>query len=114
MPVNFSIQILHIECGSINSHWEDNVENWKKAVIAGSAAAATVMVIKGKNSAGLLLAGVSLAALASEYPREFARFRRRLPDYIERGAEFVETASLLGERLADGRGNDWFGILLRG
>lgn len=91
------------------------MENWKKAVIAASAAAATVMVVKGKHSTGLLLAGVSVAALASEYPQEFARFRRRLPDYVEQGAEFVDTALRLGERLADstdGRRSDWFQALL--
>ena len=49
------------------------------------------MVVKGKQSVGLLLVGVSLATLASEYPQEFARFRGRLPDYIERGVDFVET-----------------------
>ena len=75
------------------------------------------MVVKGKQSVGLLLVGVSLAMLASEYPQEFARFRGRLPDYIERGVDFVETASRLGERLAEsagGCGAEWFQALLRG
>ena len=44
-------------------------------------------------------------------------FRGRLPDYIERGVDFVETASRLGERLAEsagGCGAEWFQALLRG
>jgi hypothetical protein len=121
---DFGIQVLRIEYGSIRewfslilNRWEDDMENWKKAVIAGSAAAATVMVVKGRHSAGLLLAGVSLAALASEYPQEFARFRKRLPNYIDRGVNFVESASRLGERLAEStgeRGVEWVEALLRG
>ncbi len=94
------------------------MENWKKLLIAGSAAAAAVMVLKGRNSIGLLLAGVSLATVASEYPDEFARFRRRLPDYIEQGVNFVDHASRLGERIAEtasgGRGAEWYEALLRG
>ncbi len=93
------------------------MEGWKKALIAGSATAAAVMVLKGRHSVGLLLAGVSLATVASEYPDEFARFRRRLPDYIEQGVNFVDNASRLGERIAEtagGRGAEWYEALLRG
>ncbi|MBZ5704101.1 MAG: hypothetical protein LAN63_02000 [Acidobacteriia bacterium] len=74
--------------------------NWKRALLAGSVGASVVMFLKGKWPAGIILAGVGLATLASEYPEEFARFRENLPDYVERGTRFVEVASRAGERLA--------------
>jgi hypothetical protein len=93
------------------------MENWKKVLIAGSAAGAVAMVLKGRSSLGMLLAGVSLATVASEYPDEFARFRRNLPNYIEQGVRFVDRASHLGERLAESAGSRntaWYEALLRG
>ena len=92
------------------------MESWKKALIAGSATTAAIMVLKGRTSLGVLFAGVSLATLASEYPEDFARFRRHLPDYIDRGTQFVDTAARLGERMAEsaaGRGASWYESLLR-
>jgi len=35
------------------------MENWKKALLAGSAGASAILFLKGKPSAGLILAGVS-------------------------------------------------------
>lgn len=73
------------------------------------------MFLKGKRSAGLVLAGVGVAALASEYPDEFARFRRKLPYYVERGTAFLDVASDLGVRLAqtvESRGLAWDEALL--
>jgi hypothetical protein len=76
------------------------MENWKRALLAGSAGMSAIMFLKGKRTAGVILAGVGLATLASEYPEEFAKFRENLPDYVERGTRFVEVASRAGERLA--------------
>jgi len=92
------------------------MEGWKKALIAGSATAAAVMLLKGRHSLGMVLAGVSLAAVASEYPQQFARFRRKLPGYITKGVSFIDTASRLGERLAEAANGrtDWYEGLLRG
>lgn len=74
--------------------------NWKRALLAGSVGASAVLLLKGKWTAGIILAGVGLVTLASEYPEEFARFRENLPDYVERGTRFVDVASRAGERLA--------------
>jgi len=60
---------------------------------------------------------VALATLASEYPDEFARFRRRVPEYMERATTFLEVASRVGERLADlaeRRSSAWYEALLNG
>ncbi|HVO81079.1 MAG TPA: hypothetical protein VMT28_10130 [Terriglobales bacterium] len=76
------------------------MENWKRAVLGVSLGASAVLLLKRKWPAGIILAGVGLATLASEYPEEFARFRESLPDYVERGTRFVEVASRAGERLA--------------
>jgi len=92
------------------------MQNWKKALIAGSATAATVMFLKRKYSAGLVLTGVAAGAIASEFPHEFKRLRKKLPDYIEIGRNLLDVASREGERLAEAvedRGAHWYEALLR-
>lgn len=91
------------------------MENWKKALLAGSAGASLMLFLKGNKTAGLIFAGVSLATLASEYPEKFAEFRENLPDYVERGSTFLDVVSRVGERLADAaesRGTAWYEALL--
>ncbi len=91
------------------------MENWKVALIGGSAGVGTVLLLKKKWTAGIILAGVGLATLASEYPEKFEEVRRRLPDYIERGNNFLEVASQVGNRLAEAGGNgsqNWLESLL--
>ena len=77
------------------------MENWKRALIGGSAAVGAVCLLKGSRTGGVVFGGVALATLASEYPDTFARIRKNLPDYIERGAKFVEVATRIGERMAE-------------
>jgi hypothetical protein len=81
------------------------MENWKRALLAGAAGTSAVMFLKGNRTAGLLLAGASVAMLASEYPEKFAEFRENLPQYLDRGMKFLDTASRAGERLAEIAGN---------
>lgn len=91
------------------------MENWKKAVLAGSAGVAAILLLKGNRTAGLLFSGVALAALASEYPDTFAEIRTQLPHYIERGTTLLEVASRIGERFADvaeTRRSAWYEALL--
>ena len=76
------------------------MENWKRAVIAGSATTSAVLFVKGKGAAGVLAAGVALAVLASEYPDTFEQLRDDLPRYVERGSRFLEIVSRAGSRLA--------------
>ena len=77
------------------------MEGWKRAVLAGSAGLSVICLLKGSRTGGVIFGGVALATLASEYPDEFARFRRRVPEYMERATTFLEVASRVGERLAD-------------
>ena len=56
------------------------MENWKKVLVAGTAAGSAVMFMKKKPGAGILLAGVSLVTLAIEYPQHFNKVKRSLPD----------------------------------
>lgn len=90
------------------------MENWKRAVIAGSAAVSAICFIKGRRGGGMLFAGVSLAALASHYPDTMRRVRAELPFYFDRGLTVLEVASRIGERLgqAGESREDWFERLL--
>jgi len=85
------------------------MQNWKRAVIAGSAGAATILMLKGKRPAGVLVAGVGLAVLASEYPEKFTRIREEIPNYVRQGTRFLDLAMKIGtkiEELAARRGRD--------
>ena len=91
------------------------MENWKRAVVAGSAGLGAIMLLQRRKTAGMVLAGISLAVLASEYPDKFAEIRERVPEYVERGTQFLEVVSRVGERLADvaeRRGTAWYDALL--
>jgi hypothetical protein len=77
------------------------MESWKKALIAGSAAGSAIMFLKKKSGAGILLAGVSLVAVATEYPEQFTKIRRVLPDYFSRGMQLAEFASRASERISE-------------
>ncbi|MGA8310129.1 MAG: hypothetical protein WB755_08880 [Terriglobales bacterium] len=91
------------------------MENWKVALVTGAAGAGTFIFFKKKWTAGIILAGVGVATLASEYPEKFAEVRQRLPDFIERGNNFLEVASRVGDRLAEAAENHsktWYESLL--
>jgi hypothetical protein len=91
------------------------MENWKVALVGGAAGVSTIMFLRRKWTAGIVLAGVGLATLASEYPEEFAEVRHRLPEFIERSNNFLEVASRVGERLAEAaenRSRTWYESLL--
>jgi hypothetical protein len=77
------------------------MENWKRAVIAGSAAAAAVLVMKGKRPAAVLVGGVGLAVLASEYPEQFGKIREELPSYVRQGTRFLDLAMKLGNKVEE-------------
>jgi hypothetical protein len=77
------------------------MENWKRAVIAGSASAATILLVKGRRPAGVLVAGVGLAVLASEYPEKFAQIREEIPSYVRQGTRFIDLAMKIGTRISE-------------
>jgi hypothetical protein len=93
------------------------MENWKKAIIAGSAGASAVMFLRRRSAAGVIFAGISVAALASEYPQKFVQLRKDLPDYLDRGTRFLEVVSRVGERVAElaqrGRRSAWDEVTAR-
>jgi len=75
------------------------MENWKQAVIAGSAGAAAILMLKGKRPAGVMLAGVGLAVLASEYPDTFTRIREEIPSYVRQGTKLLDMAMNVGAKI---------------
>jgi hypothetical protein len=77
------------------------VQNWKKAVIAGSVAAGALLLIKGKRSAGAAVTTAGLVLLAAEYPEQFEHIWENAPDYISRGSQIFTTVQRIAERFAD-------------
>ena len=77
------------------------MENWKRAVIAGSVGAATMLLLKGKRPAAVLVGGVGLAVLASEYPSQFGRIREELPSYVRTGTRFLDLAMKIGSKIGE-------------
>lgn len=77
------------------------MQNWKKAVIAGSVAAGALLLIKGKKSLGAAATTAGLVLLASEYPDEFEHIWQNAPEYISRGTQIFTTVQRLAERFAD-------------
>jgi hypothetical protein len=80
------------------------MQSWKKAVVAGSIGAATILFMKKRYPAGVLATGVGLAVLASEYPEKFEQVRQALPDYFEHGMQVMEMAARAGKRLTEAAG----------
>jgi hypothetical protein len=77
------------------------MENWKRAVIAGSVGTAALLLMKGKRPAAVLAGGVGLAVLASEYPNQFVRIREDLPSYVRQGTRFLDMAMKLGSKIGE-------------
>jgi hypothetical protein len=79
---------------------KEEMENWKRVLIAGSTGLSVMCFLKRRRAGGFIFGGVALAALASEYPEDFREIRANLPLYLERGATLLTVASRIGERLA--------------
>ncbi|MGA7294764.1 MAG: hypothetical protein WBW53_10045 [Terriglobales bacterium] len=75
------------------------MENWKRAVIAGSTGTAVLLLLKGRRPAAVLAGSVGLAVLASEYPNQFARIREELPSYVRQGTRFLDLAIKIGGKI---------------
>jgi hypothetical protein len=78
--------------------------NWKQTLIFGCLGASAFLLATGRKPAAGVLAGVGLAALASEYPEHMQRFWDRVPDYVDKGNQVLSMASTFLERLAEQRG----------
>jgi hypothetical protein len=77
------------------------MENWKMAVITGALGTGAVLLLTGKKTAGIVIAGVGAAVLAAEYPDKIEEIKERLPEYAERGVRMLDGISRAGERIAD-------------
>jgi hypothetical protein len=81
--------------------------DWKKALMYGSFAAGAVLFLTGRRPAGLAVAGIGLATLASENPERFEDLWRRMPEYIDKGSKFVDMAATFLERMAEHQGGGY-------
>jgi hypothetical protein len=79
----------------------DDMENWKRAVIAGSVGVAALLLVKRRRPAAVLAGSVGLAVLASEYPEQFVRIREELPSYVRQGTKFLDLAIRLGGKIEE-------------
>lgn len=80
---------------------------WKQAAVAGSLGVGLAMFLLGRRPAGMLLSGVGLAVLASEYREPLQDFFEQAPEYIERGTRIVDALTCLADRLRQAR--EWEG-----
>jgi hypothetical protein len=78
--------------------------NWKRALIFGSFGASAFFLITGRRSAGIVLATVGAATLASEYPEKIEALWRNAPYYLEKGNQLVSMVARVSEQIARG---DW-------
>ncbi|HMK28954.1 MAG TPA: hypothetical protein VK473_04655 [Terriglobales bacterium] len=70
---------------------------FKKAVVIGSFSIGALLLLKGKRTAGLMVATAGVALLAAEFPKGFAVVSVFMPPYISRAAKLYSTVS----RMAD-------------
>jgi len=74
--------------------------DWKKVLMYGSFAAGALLFLTGRKPAGLAVAGIGLATLASEHPEKFEELWRRMPEFIEKGGKFIDIAASFLEKIA--------------
>jgi hypothetical protein len=75
------------------------MENWKRAAVAGSACGALILLAKHRRPAAVLVGGVGLALLASEYPDNFEKIREELPSYVRQATRFMDLAMKIGNKI---------------
>ena len=80
------------------------MDTWKKATVLASMGAGAILFMKRRYPAGVLATGVGLAVLASEYPDQFEKVRRSLPDYFDRGMRVMDMAAKAGKRITEAAG----------
>jgi hypothetical protein len=81
-----------------------DMPNWKRGLIFGSFGASAFFLITGRRSAGIILATVGAATLASEYPDKLETLWRNAPYYLEKGNQLISIMTRVGEQIAR---SDW-------
>ncbi len=93
----------------------NSMDNWKRAAVWGSVIAGGILLATGRKTAGLVLAGAGLAALAAEYPETFEEVWERGPAYVKHGTRILSVLGVLGDYMADrgrrARAREWSGLL---
>ncbi len=79
------------------------MKNWKRALVFGSLGAGAYLLLTGRKPAAAVLAGVGLAALASEYPDKVQEIWERAPEYVNRGTQVMSLISTFLDRIAEHR-----------
>jgi hypothetical protein len=74
---------------------------WKRALIFGSFGAGAILLVSGKRAAAAAMAGMGVAALATEYPDKFEQFWQNAPEYLNRGTDIMNSIARVGERLME-------------
>jgi len=86
------------------------MQNWKRALIFGSFGASAFFLITGRRSAGIVLATVGAATLASEYPEKVEALWRNALYYLGKGNQLVSLMAQVGEQISRG---DWREMISR-
>ena len=79
------------------------MKNWKRALVFGSLGASVFLLITGRKSAAAVLAGLGVAALASEYPDQMQQVWEHAPEYVAKANQVLNVAGAFLERLAEHR-----------
>ena len=85
----------------VQREMEDSLEGWKRLAVWGSIAAGGVLLMTGRKTAGLVLAGAGLAALAAENPEKFEEVWERGPQYVKHATRLMSMLGVLGDYFAD-------------
>jgi glycerol-3-phosphate cytidylyltransferase-like family protein len=80
---------------------EVTMTNWKRALVFSSLGAGALLLLTGRRPAGIAVATVGLAVLASEYPEKFETIWEHGPDYVSRGVQIFQTLTQIAERFAE-------------
>ena len=86
---------------SLSLELEEEMQNWKKALVIGSIGAGTLLVISRRRPLGIAFIAAGTAMLASEYPERFEAIWENAPDYVNRATQIFSVLSKLSERFAE-------------